>query len=360
MHPAAPALPLDPAARAALDRLVRARTTPQKVALRARIVLCAAAGLANQTIATRLRTSRPTVLLWRQRFAAAGVPGVLRERPRPGRVPAISAEHVARVVDATLHTRPEGRTHWSVRTMARAHGLGRTTVHRIWQQYGLKPHRVKTFKLSRDPRFVEKVRDIVGLYLNPPDKAVVLCVDEKSQIQALERTQPLLPLRVGQPARHTHDYRRHGTTTLFAALNVLDGRVIGECHARHRGREFVAFLARLDRETPSELAVHVIVDNASTHKSPVVQRWLTRHRRFQLHFTPTSSSWLNLVERWFAALTEQRLRRDSFASVPSLIGAIEEYLAHTNDTPKPFVWTKDADMILGKVERCKAALGTGH
>jgi len=360
MFEPAPSVPLDANQRKRLEFLVRAGTTPQKLVQRARIILLAAAGRPNAAIAREVGTSRPTVLLWRERFTRGGVPGLSYEKPRPGRKPAIGPDRIKAVVDATLQTTPPAATHWSVRTMAKAQGLGHTTIHRIWRQHGLQPHRVETFKLSKDPRFVEKLRDVVGLYLDPPDKALVFAVDEKSQIQALDRTAPLLPLRPGLPARQTHDYHRHGTTTLYAALSMLDGAVIGECLPRHRGREFIRFLRRLDRETPAEVDLHLIVDNASTHKSPPVRRWLRRHPRFHLHFTPTSSSWLNLVERWFREITQQRIRRGTFTSVETLVAAIEEYLAEYNRAPKRFVWTKDADMILAKVDRCKAALGTAH
>ena len=360
MFDAARPLPLDPSQRQRLEFLVRAGTTPQKLAQRARIVLRAAAGRPNAAIARELGVSRPTVLLWRERFTSRGVPGLSYEKPRPGRKPSIGPEKIQAVVEATLQTTPPAATHWSVRTMAKAQGLGHTTVHRIWRQHGLQPHRVETFKLSRDPRFVEKLRDVVGLYLDPPAHALVLSVDEKSQIQALDRTAPLLPLRPGLPARQTHDYHRHGTTTLFAALNLLDGTVIGTCMPRHRAREFLRFLNRVDRETPSDLDLHLILDNSSTHKSPPVQRWLRRHPRVHFHFTPTSSSWLNLVERWFRDLSQKRLRRGSFDSVADLITAIEQYLATYNVTPTRFTWTKDADLILAKIDRCKAALGTPH
>jgi transposase len=360
MFTSAPALPLDPTQQQRLEHLVRAGTTPQKVAQRARIILLASEGRPNRAIAKAVGMSRPTVLLWRARFAAAGVPGLLRERPRPGRQPALSPARIQAVVEATLHTTPPGATHWTVRTMAKAQGLGHTTIHRIWCQHGLQPHRVETFKLSRDRRFVEKLRDVVGLYLDPPDHALVLSVDEKSQIQALDRTAPLLPLRPGIPARQTHDYHRHGTTTLFAALNLLDGTVIGTCMPRHRAREFLHFLNRVDREMPSDFDLHLILDNSSTHKSPPVQRWLRRHPRFHFHFTPTSSSWLNLVERWFRDLSQKRIRRGSFESVEALIAAIEQYLTTYNVHPTRFTWTKDADMILAKIDRCKAALGTPH
>lgn len=357
--PAAP-LHVDENQRRRLAHLAKSGKTPQKVALRARIVLLAGDGLANHAIAVRLKVSRPTVILWRQRFAAAGVKGLLKDAPRPGRHKAIGSEVIKRVVDATLHTTPADATHWSVRSMAKAQGLSRMTVQRIWKQHGLQPHRVETFKLSKDLRFVEKLRDVVGLYLNPPDRALVFSVDEKSQIQALDRTQPLLPLRPGIPSRQTHDYKRNGTTTLFAALNMLDGKVIGECMSRHRSKEFVRFLKKIDRETPPDLDLHLIVDNYSTHKSPEVKRWLARHKRFQLHFVPTSSSWLNMVERWFGQITQKRIRRGTFKSVQQLIDAINDYLAKYNDQPHKFVWTKDADMILAKIDRCKAALGTGH
>jgi len=343
-----------------LKSLVGSGKTPQKLARRARIVLLAGAGLANHAIAARLGISRPTVLLWRHRFQRSGVPGLMKDARRPGRKKALAPAVIQRVVEATLQTTPPAATHWTVRTMAQAQGLSRMTVHRIWQQHGLQPHRVETFKLSRDPHFVAKLRDVVGLYLDPPDKALVLSVDEKSQIQALDRTAPLLPLRPGIPARQTHDYKRHGTTTLFAALSLLDGRVIGECLPRHRSKEFLRFLAKVDRETPPELALHLIVDNSSTHKSPPVKRWLKRHPRVHLHFTPTGSSWLNMVERWFRDITQRRIRRGTFGSVKALIAAIDEYLREYNQAPTRFVWTKDADMILAKIHRCKQALGTAH
>jgi transposase len=340
--------------------LTRSGKTPQKVALRARIVLLAADGVANNAIARRLATSRPTVLLWRGRFSSLGVAGIMKDAKRPGRKKAISPEVVQKVVEKTLHSTPRGATHWSTRSMAKEMGISHLSVHRIWKQHGLAPHRVETFKMSKDLKFVEKLRDVVGLYLDPPDKALVLSVDEKSQIQALERTRPLLPLRPGIPARQTHDYSRHGTTTLYAALSMLDGKVIGECLPRHRSEEFLHFLRRIDRETPADRALHLIVDNSSTHKSPPVKQWLLRHKRFHLHFTPTSSSWLNMVERWFGEISQKRIRRGSFQSVKELIAAIEEYLDQYNLAPKRFVWTKDADMILSKVARCKEALVTGH
>jgi transposase len=357
--PAAP-LQVDENQRKRLQLLAQSGRTPQKVALRARIVLLAGEGRPNHAIAVQLKVSRPTVILWRQRFATGGVNGLLKDAPRPGRNKRITPETIKQVVDATLHSTPPGETHWSVRSMAKAQGLSRMSVQRIWKQHRLQPHRLENFKFSNDPQFVEKLRDIVGLYLNPPEHALVLSVDEKSQIQALDRSQPLLPLAPGIPARQTHDYKRHGTTTLFAALSMLDGKVISECMPRHRSKEFVRFLKKIDAETPGDLDLHLIVDNYSTHKSPPVKRWLAKNRRFHLHFIPTSSSWLNMVERFFGQITQKRIRRGTFKSVPQLIEAITEYLNHHNRDPKPFVWTKDADMILAKIRRCKEALGTSH
>jgi transposase len=288
-----PARPLhvDENQRKRLEHLAKSGKTPQKIAMRVRVVLMAGDGRANHAIAKELGISRPTVLLWRERFAARGVSGLLKDAPRPGRRKAVSAEVVKRVVEATMHTTPAGATHWSVRSMAKAQGLSRMTVQRIWKQHRLQPHRLETFKFSNDPLFVEKLRDVVGLYLNPPEHALVLSVDEKSQIQALDRTQPLLPLRPGIPARQTHDYKRHGTTTLFAALNMLDGKVIGQCVPRHRGKEFVGFLKTIDAQTPADLDLHLIVDNYSTHKSPQVKRWLARHKRFHLNPVRHSNCW---------------------------------------------------------------------
>jgi transposase len=346
--------------RRTLETWVAARNTPQKVVLRARIVLMAAEGKANRRIARDLRTSRPSVILWRQRFVAGGTTALTEDAPGRGRKPTISAKKVKEIVTATLHTKPRAATQWSVRTMATAQGVSPATVQRIWDAHGLEPHRTRTFKLSRDKQFVEKLTDVVGLYLNPPDKGLVLCVDEKSQIQALNRTQPGLPMKKGRCGTMTHDYKRNGTTTLFAALNVLDGTVIGECMSRHRHQEFLKFLRRLDREFPADLDLHLIVDNYGTHKHDKVKTWLARHPRFQLHFTPTSSSWLNLVERWFAKLTEKRIRRGSFYSVGELVDAIREYLDEHNRQPKPFVWTAKAEDIIAKVNRCKAILETQH
>jgi transposase len=360
MFKPAAALWIDANQQKRLEQLLHSGKTPQKIVLRARIVLLASQGVPNHAISQQVSASRPTVLLWRSRFAQFGVPGLMRDAKRPGRKRALSAEKVKAVVEATLQTTPTDATHWSIRSMAKAQGLSRMAVQRIWRAHKLQPHRVETFKLSRDPQFVEKVRDVVGLYLNPPDKALVLSVDEKSQIQALDRTAPLLPLRSGIPARQSYDYTRHGTTTLFAALSLLDGKVIGECLPRHRSREFIRFLTKIDGETPAELDLHLIVDNYSTHKSPPVKRWLKRHPRFHLHFIPTSSSWLNLVERWFGEITRKRIRRGTFTSVKQLIETIKAYLNEHNRNPQKFVWTKDAETILAKVNRCKEALGTPH
>lgn len=343
-----------------LHAWVAARNTPQKMVLRSRIVLLAHEGVANRVIARRLHTSRPTVIRWRERFAQGELEGISLEAPGRGRPPRIPAAQVAKVVEATLHSKPAGATHWSTRTMAKAQGISHSTVQRIWEAHGLQPHRTKTFKLSKDKRFVEKLQDVVGLYLNPPQKALVLCVDEKSQIQALQRSQRGLPMKRGRCGTMTHDYKRHGTTTLFAALNVLDGTVIGDCMGRHRHQEFLKFLRRIDTETPAGLDLHLIIDNYSTHKHARVKTWLERHPRFHLHFTPTSCSWLNLVERWFAELTNKRLRRGDFHNVAELIAAIQQYLTHANQQPKPFIWTASAESILDKVNRCNAIYETVH
>jgi transposase len=283
-----------------------------------------------------------------------------KDAPRPGRNPRIPAEKINAVVEATLQSTPRNATHWSTRSMAEAQGLSEASVRRIWRQHNLKPHLIETFKLSRDKRFVEKLHDVVGLYLNPPDKALVLCVDEKSQIQALDRTQPLLPLRPGIPARQTHDYKRNGTTTLFAALSMLDGKVIGDCMPRHRHQEFIRFLRKIDAETPGELNLHLIVDNYGTHKHPRVVSWIHRHPRFHLHFTPTSSSWLNLIERWFREITDKRIRRGTFRNVRALIAAITQYLENHNQNPHVFVWSAPVERILAKIAKCKEALDAPH
>lgn len=356
----APAIVLSPEERAKLDRWSTARSLPLRLVQRAQLIRLAADGVQSQEIAVRMNLSRPTVQLWRERFLALRLPGLEKDAPRPGRIPRISARKVAAIVKATLHTTPPNATHWSTRTMAKAHGLSEATVRRIWHQHRLKPHLVETFKLSRDKRFVEKLHDVVGLYQNPPDKALVLCVDEKSQIQALDRTQPMLPLRPGIPARQTHDYKRNGTTTLFAALSMLDGSVIGVCMPRHRHQEFIRFLKRIDEQTPRELDLHLIVDNYGTHKHPRVVSWMKRHPRFHLHFTPTSSSWLNMVERWFREITDKRIRRGSFQNVPDLIAAITQYIECHNQNPHVFVWTASVEKIMTKIAKCKEALDALH
>jgi transposase len=346
--------------RRTLEIWIRAQNTPQSIVIRAKIVLLASDGLSNVQIAQSTGASRLTVILWRQRFLEGG-PGALTEiAPGRGRRPTYGADRVKALVEATTQSKPCGMTHWSTRTMAKAQGMSKATVQRIWFAHGLQPHRTKGFKLSKDRRFTEKLTDVVGLYLNPPDKAVVLCVDEKSQIQALQRTQPGLPMKKGRCGTMTHDYKRHGTTTLFAALNVLDGRVTGECMPKHRHQEFLRFLRRLDHEFPGKTPLHLIVDNYGTHKQIKVKAWLEKHPRFTLHFTPTSSSWLNLVERWFRDLTEKCVRRGDFTGVPLLISAIQEYLAESNADPKPFVWHASAQAILDKLARCKAIYETVH
>jgi transposase len=346
--------------RERLEQLVRDRNTPQKVVWRARIVLLAGDGLTAVAIAAAVGKSVLTVRRWRRRYVGKGVCGLLKDATRPPRRKPLAAEKIKQVVHMTLHETPRNATHWSVRSMAAAAGLSRSSVQRIWRAHGLKPHLVETFKVSRDRNFAAKVEDVVGLYLNPPDKALVLCVDEKSQIQALDRTQPGLPMKKGRAGTMTHDYKRNGTTTLFAALNVLDGKVIGACMPRHRHREFLRFLRHIDRQTPAELDLDLIVDNYATHKTPAVKRWLKAHPRFHLHFTPTSASWLNMVERFFAEITRKRIRRGAFKSVAELKGAIMEYLEHHNADPKPFIWTKSAGEILEKVARAKQALESQH
>jgi len=351
---------LTPSEQATLDRWVRGRRLPHRQVVRARIVTLAAAGIASQDIAVTLGVSRPTVQLWRERFLALRLEGLKKDAPRPGRKPRISPAKIQAVVEATLHTTPPNATHWSTRSMAKAQHLSEASIRRIWHMHNLKPHLLESFKLSRDKNFVEKLTDVVGLYLNPPDKALVLCVDEKSQIQALDRSQPLLPLRPGVPARQSHDYKRNGTTTLFAALSMLDGKVIGDCMPRHRHQEFIRFLKKIDGQTPSDLDLHLIVDNYGTHKHPRVKSWLKRHPRFHLHFTPTSSSWLNLIERWFRELTDKRLRRGAFPNVGALIAAITQYLENHNQNPQVFVWSAPVERILTKIAKCKEALDAPH
>ena len=347
---------LCPEDRARLEGWVCERNTPQKLVWRSRIVLLSADGVGVMEIVRTVGKSKVTVGRWQERYMAKGIAGLPRDATRPGRKPPLSAATIERVVQKTLHEKPAGATHWSIRKMARAVGLSYTSVQKIWKAHGLKPHLVKTFKLSNDKRFVEKVTDIVGLYLNPPDKALVFSVDEKSQIQALDRTQPGLPMKKGRAGTMTHDYKRHGTTTLFAALNVATGKVIGQCMKRHRHQEWLKFLRRIDAETPKHLDVHLIADNYATHKHAKVKAWLQRHPRFHMHFTPTSGSWLNQVERFFGLITGDRIRCGVFKSVAELEAAIQEYLDHHNAHPKPFVWTKSATDILEKVARGRQAL----
>lgn len=351
---------LSPEEETTINRWATGKSFPLRLIQRAQIIRLAAKGVFNHDIALQLGLSRPTVQLWRNRFLTLRLAGIEKDAPRPGRLPRISQQKTTSIVNATLQQRPREATHWSTRSMAKAYGVSNATVSRIWKEHNLKPHLVETFKLSRDKKFVEKLHDVVGLYLNPPDKALVFCVDEKSQIQALDRTQPLLPLRPGIPARQTHDYTRHGTTTLFAALNMLDGKVIGDCMPRHRHQEFIRFLQVINVKTPPELDLHLIVDNYVTHKHVRVQRWLKRHPRFHLHFIPTSSSWVNMVERWFREITDKRIRRGSFKSVPDLIKSIMQYIETNNQNPHIFVWTASVERIMTKIAKCKEALVTLH
>jgi transposase len=341
-----------------LKGLARAGTTTQRVARRCRVILLAHEGTSNHAIAQQLGLSRPTVNATRAAFLRGGIEAIRRDPKRKRSRRVLNKELEQRILDTTLKTKPPDGTHWSVRGMARQLGVSRMLVQRVWQRFDVQPHRVERFKLSNDPHFDEKVRDVVGLYLDPPDQALVLCVDEKSQIQALDRTRPLLPLRPGLPERQTHDYKRHGTTTLFAAFNIMTGKVIGSCLPRHRGKEFVKFLNQLEKDVPVDLDVHIILDNYSTHKSALVNTWLKpkKRRRFHFHFTPTSSSWLNQVERWFGLITDRMIRRGTFCSVPELEQAIYQWLATWNNKPKPFVWKATADVILDKVRRCREAI----
>src|SRR3974377_1957112 len=345
---------VDAGQRQQLESLARAGTTPQRIARRCQVILLASQGVANHAIAQHTGLSRPTVLATRAAFVHGGL-DALPQRPRRQRGSRVlTPEGEQRILETTLKTRPRAGTHWSVRTLAKHLGVSRMMVQRVWQRHEVPLSRVRKLNLAKAPRFEEKVRDIVGLYLDPPARALVLCVDEKSQIQALDRPAPLLPLRPGFPERQTHDYRRHGTTTLFATFNILTGKVIGTCQGRHRGREFVKFLHHLEQEVPADLEIHLVVDNYSTHKSAAVQRWLkpAKRRRFHFHFTPTSSSWLNQVERWFGLITDRMIRRGTFRSVAELERAIYQWLANCNDDPKAFVWTATADVILDKVRRC--------
>lgn len=347
---------------AKLALLARRPKSDQRTALRAGIVLDCAAGLSNTQVAAKRKVTLATVGKWRGRFVRTRLGG-LGDAPRPGQPRRLSDTKIEEVVTRTLESRPPKATHWSTRSMAQASGLNQNAIVRIWKAFGLKPHLQENFKLSNDPFFVEKVRDVVGLYVDPPEqtRAVVLSVDEKSQCQALERSQPILPLRPGQPERRTHDYYRHGTTSLFAALDVASGRIIGRCHKRHRHQEFLRFLDQIEREVPAHLEVHLILDNYGTHKAPKVARWFARHPRYHLHFTPTSASWLNQIERWFAQITQERIRRDAFRSVGELERAILDYIDAHNKDPKPFVWTASVDLILGKIQNlCKRINLSGH
>ena len=351
-----PALSLNFSDQQQIRQWLTAHGTPQQVALRSRIVLAAAEGQSESAIAIQLGTNRKTVRLWRTRFAEHGVKSLWEVAPGRGRKPTYGAEKIKAIVDATLQTKPHGMTQWSCRGMAKSQGVSKSTISNVWRSHHLKPHRVKRFKLSRDPKFLEKLTDVVGLYLNPPQQALVLCVDEKSQIQALDRTQPGLPLKKGRCGTMTHDYKRNGTTTLFAALDVLQGRVVGQCFERHRHQEFLRFLRHLDQEFPGTVPLHLVMDNYGTHTHPNVHAWLQRHPRFIPHFVPTSSSWLNLVERWFAELTTKSVRRGSFASVEDLINAIRDFLTAWNQNPNPFVWTATVESIQEKLSRCRQTL----
>lgn len=322
--------------------------------------ILARAGESHNAIARRLDTSRPTVILWTNRFQEQGLTGLSEDASHGSSTRRIDVEKVKAIIEATLHTTPKDATHWSTRTMAKEQGVSHATIQRIWDAHGLQPHRLKNFKLSKDKHFEEKLTDVVGVYLNPPDKAVVLCVDEKTQVQALDRTQPGLPMKKGRCGTMTHEYKRNGTTCLFAAMNVLEGKVIGSCYPRHRNIEFLKFMRTIDREVPQNLDIHMILDNYGTHGHPNVRFWLEKHPRFKLHFTPTSSSWLNLIERWFGEITRKRIRRGVFRSVPELVSAIEEYIHCNNETPKPFVWTKRAEDIIKNVSHCKAVLEIIH
>jgi len=358
--PVAVEVVLTEAEREQLELWSRRRTSAQALATRSRVVLAAAEGLSNTEIASRLGVHRNTARVWRSRFVAGRLDGLVDE-PRPGRPRTVTDAQVEEVITKTLESTPKNATHWSTRSMAAETGLTQSAVHRVWRAFGLAPHRQDTWKLSKDPQFVAKVRDVVGLYLNPPERAVVLCVDEKSQIQALDRTAPILPMLPGVPERATHDYKRHGTSSLYAALDITTGKVIGSLHARHRAIEFKKFLQTIDHEVPADLDVHVILDNASTHKTPAVKKWLLAHPRFVLHFTPTSSSWLNLVERWFGELTTKKLRRATHRSTRALNADIRTWIETWNENPRPFVWTKTADQILESISRyCTRINESGH
>jgi transposase len=342
--------------RKQLEQWLSALGTPQQVALRCRIIMAANGGKSEAAIAAELDINRKTVRLWKDRFAAEGLPGLWEIAVGRGRKPTYSAEQIKAMIDATLQSTPKGSTHWSCRLMAASQGMSKSTVSNLWRSHNLKPHRTKTFKLSRDPKFLEKLTDVVGLYLNPPDKAIVLCVDEKSQIQALNRTQPGLPLKKGRCGTMTHDYKRNGTTTLFAALDLLEGKVIGDFHKRHRHQEFLQFLRIIKREFPGKTPLHLVMDNYGTHATAEVKAWLKTNPRFIVHFVPTSCSWLNLIERWFAELTNKQIRRGSYLGVDDLVAAIQQFLAAWNEKPRPFVWTATVDSIVAKLARCRQTL----
>lgn len=346
--------------KTALHKLISGRNTAQKVVMRAKIVLARQAGHSKVKISKDLKVSRPTIDVWLKRYKQQGIAGLLKDATRPGRKPRIDAVKEKQIVEATLHTTPKGATHWSNRTMAEQQGVSKMTIQRIWKKYNLKPHLVKGFKVSKDKKFVEKVTDIVGLYMNPPQKALVFSVDEKSQIQALDRTQPGLPMKKGRLGTMTHDYKRNGTSTLFAALNMYDGSVIGECYQRHTHKEFLKFLRTIDKQIATDLDIHIIADNYSTHKTDEVKLWLTKHPRFHIHFTPTSASWINMVERFFSKITEKMIRRSSFKNTKELDNAILNFISVHNENPRLYVWTKDADTIIAKWIKCKDTLGALH
>jgi transposase len=350
---------LSDAERAEVERFAARTRSARRLAFRAKIILASAAGASDVAVARRVRTSANTVGCWRKRFVAQGIDGLFDE-PRPGAPRTIDDDAIEKVIVETLERTPKGATHWSTRAMAKQQGLSHTTVGRIWRAFGLQPHRSETFTISRDPRLIEKVRDIVGLYMSPPEHALVLCVDEKSQIQALNRTQPVLPMRIGEVERRTHDYDRHGTTTLFAALDVATGNVLGKCYPRHRATEFLDFLRAIEATMPTDVEIHVVLDNYATHKTPAVHRWLAKRPRFHLHFTPTHASWLNQVERWFGLLTQRQLRRGAHTSVTALKRAITDFITANNEAPKPFQWTKSADDILAKIARFAQRTLTAH
>ncbi len=343
-----------------LQKLSEAPSTPQGIAMRARILLASGEGKANSAIAREYHVSRPTIVTWKHRYEEKGVAGIMHISKGRGRKPQIEEQKIEAIIYDTLHTTPEDSTQWSTRTLAKKHQVSHDFVKKVWQEHGLKPWLVKTFKVSTDPHFIDKLKDVIGLYLNPPEHALVFSVDEKTQIQALDRTQPPLPLAFGKKQTITHDYKRNGTTSLFAALDILKGKVIGSCAQRHRHEEFIAFLDKIDQAVATNYEVHCIVDNYATHKHAAVKEWLKKHSRFHFHFIPTSSSWLNLVERWFGEITRKRIRRGVFRSVEELIAAIDDYIKYNNQHPKPFVWTKTADEILAKVNSCKSILPTSH